>query len=472
MTDNVSNHRPEYDDRLPEWQLMRDAARGETAVKGAGETYLPMPSGFTTMQDGGVVAYAKYKFRAQFPDIVDPTIGGMSGLIHRVESQVVMPEAMAFLFENADGLGTPLEALQVKITTELLETGRYCLLVAAPAEGGDPYLAGYTAEALINWDDDGTFYVLDESGQVREGFNWVDKQKFRVLEIAEGRYQQRVFEGDNANEGEPVIPSAVGGKTLSEIPFVVINARGLGTETEAPPLLGVARSAVAMYQLSADYRWQLFMTGQETLFILGGDAPANGLVGAGVIVPLKGEPGGPIPDAKYVGPDGTGIDAHRQAIQDEKQNAAQSGARLFDETAPANESGDAKRMRYTAQTATLVTIAQASAKGLEKALKYVAEMLGLNPDEVSVTANLAFIETKMNPADAEALVRIWQTGGISYDTLYELLQKGELASMERTAEEERELIDAEQTGGDDTLPPIVAPKPGEVPPSDEQTDDD
>jgi hypothetical protein len=210
----------------------------------------------------------------------------------------------------------------------------------------------------------------------------------------------------------------------------------------------VARSAVSMYQLSADYRWQLFMTGQETLFIINGDEPET--VGAGVIVSLKAD-GEQTPDAKYVGPAGTGIAAHRTAITDERNNAVAAGARLFDTDAPAQESGDARRLRFAAQTATLVTIAQASAKGLEKALRYIAVMMGLDPEKVIVKPNLSFIDSALTPDEVVNVIKGWQEGGYSYQTMYERLQKGEAVSAERTAEEEQALIDKEMASGEGTL---------------------
>ena len=70
----VSSTHPSYSDRIDEWRICRDAARGEKAVKGRGATYLPMPSGFKTQKDGGAAIYAVYQTRAQFPEIMNPTI--------------------------------------------------------------------------------------------------------------------------------------------------------------------------------------------------------------------------------------------------------------------------------------------------------------------------------------------------------------------------------------------------------------
>ncbi|KKB09396.1 DUF4055 domain-containing protein [Devosia chinhatensis] len=448
MADDVSTKHPDYIARADQWQLMRNTSGGEGEVKAAGEEYLPQPSGFKAQADGGRALYAAYQKRAQFPEIVHPTIHGMVGVIHRTEAQIEMPEAMMPLWERATKDGLPLEALHRRITAELLTTGRYALLADAATEGSDlPWLAGYSGEALINWAHDRSLFVLDESGLKREGFRWEQEQRFRVLELRDGRYQVQTYTGTERTAGEIIEPTGKGNARLTEIPFVVIGARDLSLPPELPPLMGVGRSAIALYQLSADYRWQLFMTGQETLVVINGDAPTA--VGAGAVIAIQQGDNVGTPDVKYVGPAGTGIGAHRTAIQDERAAAAQAGARLFSSEQKSAESGDALRIRFAAETATLTTIAQSSAQGLERALRHIAVMIGHDPEEVTVKPNLSFIDTSLSPAEAESLVRVWQEGAISYETLYERLQRGEIASAERSAEDELALVDEERFGSEE-----------------------
>jgi hypothetical protein len=449
MTGTVDTKHPDYLDRVDEWALMRDCARGETAVKAAGERYLPMPSGFRVQEDGGAKMFEAYQTRAQFSEILAPTIRGMIGVIHRTEAQIDMPPAMQGLWERATADGLPLEALHRRITGELLLTGRYGLLADAASEGSDlPWLAGYTTEALINWSPSRDFFVLDESGLSRDGFSWKQHKAYRVLRLDEGRYSVERYDGEE-QDGEPVQPTARGGAALTAIPLVVMGPQDLSVSPQEPPLIGVARAALAMYRLDADYRHQLYMTGQETLVIINGDAPAA--VGAGVVISLTASREDHAPDAKYVGPSGTGIEAHRTAILDERDNAASAGARLFDSEKRSAESGDALRIRYAAQTATLTSVALTSAQGLEKALRHIAVMIGADPNQVVVKPNLSFVDAGMTPEQAEALMRVWQGGGISYETYYENLQRGEIASAERTAEEEFALIKPKGGGEDDDL---------------------
>jgi len=443
----VSSTHPDYDEYREEWRLCRDAYRGETAIKEAGGRYLPMPSGFKSQQDGGIELYSAYVARAQFPTLLSQTIAGMVGVIHRTEAQIEMPDSMEPIWEWATPEGLTLEALHRRITRELLIAGRYGLLVDVVAGRPLPVIAGYVAETVINWDTTGSLVVLDETDYRRTGYTWSEQPAWRVLELEGGRYVVRMFDND-VESGSEITPSAMGGRALDFIPFVAANARDLTFDPAPPPLLGVARSARNIYQLSADYRWQLFMTGQETLFIFGvpeDSRPES--VGAGVVVTLSAGDG-VMPDARYVGPAGTGIEAHRVAMLDERQAAVAAGAKLFESGGSGQESGEALRLRFAAETATLTTVAQSSAAALERALRYAARMMGLDPMQVVVKPNLQFIDTKMTPAEAESLVRVWQEGAISYQTLYENLQAGEIASAERDHDAELALIDNEEFRGE------------------------
>jgi hypothetical protein len=460
----VDNKHPDYLERAGEWAIMRHTARGAKAVKEQGETYLPMPSGFRAQADAGKAMYGAYSTRAQFPEIVTPSISGMVGIIHRSEAQIKMPKAMEGLWEKATKDGLPLEALHRRVTGELLLMGRYGLLVDAASTGSDlPWLAGYSAEALINWTPERDLFVLDETGPVRSEFEWTEQQAYRVLRLIDGRYLVETYKGTE-KQAAGAEPRARANKPIPDIPFVVLGSRDLSVTPDDPPLIGVARAALAAYRLDADYRHQLYSTGQETAVVINGDAPTA--VGSGVVLSLKGEQG-LTPDFKYVGPSGVGIDAHRRAIQDERDNAAAAGARLFDSEKKAAESGDALRIRYAAQTATLTSIAQASAAGIEKALRYVAIMIGASPDEVVVTPNLSFMDSPMAAAEAKALMEVWKGGGISYQTYYENLQRGQIASVERDHEDEKALVAEDQEGlePEETIDPATGlPVVQEAPP--------
>jgi hypothetical protein len=456
---DVTQLHPDYEDVAPDWELMRDAVNGETAVKDKAEEYLPMPSGFTAQDDGGAAMYAGYLLRAKFPEILGPTLRGMVGILHRVEAEIELPAKLEPLREKATKDGMPLAALHERITYELFATGRHSLLVDAPEEGAEvPYLASYTAESLINWSYDQDFYVLDESHLNRDGFEWKEAHQYRVLELKNLVYQQTLYaenESGTLTEEAPIVPAALGGKTFEEIPLVVIGSTDIGPDVCEIPLIGVARCQFNMYRIDADYKWGLFMTGQETLFVYSDTETNVNTVGAGVVIKIPKES-----KAEYVGPSGVGIEKQKEAILDEREQAVMAGARLFDTEKKQAESGEALKMRWSAQTASLTTIALNAAKGLERALRYAAIFVGANPDEVIVKPNLRFIDTALDPAKAKYLMDLWMGGAISKRTLFDNLQRGDITSYDVTFEEEEELIDQDMPDLDQPLPGAPGGAPG------------
>ena len=208
----VGMEHPDYLEARLDWDLMRDALSSRRVKEGR-DKYLPIPSGFQYMQDGGQAAYQAYLTRAKFPPLVEPILRGMAGILNRVEPQIEIPKALEGMLERATLTGDPIEIVYRRIIRELLTTGRAALLCDMPEAGGDlPYLAFYEAERIINWSRDHTFYVLDETRLVREGFVWYPRRRYRTLELNEqGQYQvmiyDYVFEGkDTIQEVEPTLP--------------------------------------------------------------------------------------------------------------------------------------------------------------------------------------------------------------------------------------------------------------------------
>lgn len=432
---SVETKHPSFDFiKANEFKLLRDSNEGESNIKAKSELYLPKPSGFKAMPDQGKAMYDAYKVRAQFPDILSPTIAAMVGIIHGKEIEIEKPDSLNYIDESATGSGLSLEAFHRRITTELLKIGRYGVLAEAPESGGEPYLCGYAGDAIINWEDDSSFFVIDDSGMVRNGYEWDKEDRYITLEMIEGAYQMKL-NIDGQEEIKDI--RSTGGNLVDRIPFVVGNAKDVSPCLITPPLIGVSRAALAIYQLSADYRWQLFLSGQETLVAINGDPP--NAVGAGVVHSMKGSEG-VTPDLKYVSPTCSGIDAHERAMDKNKEAAVMAGAKLIEQEASnGSESGYARKLRFASETATLSTVAKVSCEILQKSLRNLAMLKGLpeaQQNEITVTPPKDLMDTTMSPQDVKALVESWQNGGFSYRTLYENLLRGGVANPERELEDE------------------------------------
>ena len=440
----VETKHPDYSTRAADWKLCRLAYEGEAQIKKQGETYLPKPSGYKGYPDGGYEAYSAYMLRAQFPEIMAPSVGAMVGVIHDDGIAVELPDSLSYLAENIDGKGTTLEDFHRGITRQLLVLGRYGVLTDAELAGGDPYLAGYCGDTIINWDDG--FFVLNESGPVRNGFQWDHKDQYRVLSLQDGVYEAAIW-ADSAPTD--ITPTKQGGGLLDFIPFVVASAKDMGPQIETPPMVGIARPALAIYQLSADERLQLYMSGQETLVAINGEAPTT--VGAGAVVAMQGSPD-MTPDLKYVSPTCAGIAAHAEAIQRNRDAAVHAGARMFEQSSQGQESGKARTLRFRSETANLKTIAQSSCSLLEAALRNAARLKNQSDtvvDSIVVTPPKDLLDSTMTPQDAVSLFSLVIDGGLSQETYYERIQAGGIASAERDFKQEYALIEGREVSGAD-----------------------
>lgn len=98
---DVSNTHPDItSSRITEWNKVDACSKGEEYVKSIGETYLPKPSGFIQQQDGGRAAYNAYRARASFPELFEPTVSSMVGMIHDKGITVELPDSMEGIMGN------------------------------------------------------------------------------------------------------------------------------------------------------------------------------------------------------------------------------------------------------------------------------------------------------------------------------------------------------------------------------------
>lgn len=406
---------PQYAAKIQSWSAMRDFYAGEATVKEAGVTYLPPTAGMVL--DGmeptnlGYKLYQAYKDRAVFPDYVKEGIEALIGLIHQHDAKIELPERMKYLEKAATVDGESLLMLLRKINEEQLITGRLGLMVDLPRDpdpaNPQPFISMYVAESIRNWDDganiaginDLNMVVLDESGMVREGFNWQFKEKYRVLELREGLYEQGEFQGNNYVQDSLQIPM-LRGKTLDKIPFVFINSKDLISTPDNPPLMGLGQLCLSIYRGEADYRQNLHMQGQDTLVTVGGIRNPGAVpgqdddavrVGAGSRIDV--EMGG---DAKFIGVSSTGLSEQRNSLENDRKRAEFKAGQLIGNQSIKNESGNAMLARLAAQTANLNQISMSSGEGLQTALRHIAVWLGEDPESVKVTPNTEFTNAASN----------------------------------------------------------------------------
>lgn len=466
MVRDIRVRHPNYQAFAPSWQIMRDAIGGEDDVKARGEDYLPMKSAQAAMTDPARknASYASYRMRAEFPEIVAPTITGQVGIITAQPATIELPKPLEVILERATPDGKTLEGLISMVTEEILSTGRVGLMPSFSTRG--PYIALYAAEAITNWDlsDDGSlgYVVLDESylERNRETNVWGTTEQYREIELVGGRMESRTYTGAAGMgigghmllpvDDQPARLRSTAGEAVDFMPFVIAGTRGLTINPDDVPLYGLARIAVRMYRIDADYMQSLHMTSEPTPWASGWPdvrtAVENGEVPRAIgannlwILPQGGQAG-------FLEFSGPGLDAQRKAIDAAREAAATFGARMFDETNRQPESGHSRALRYGHTSASLRTISKSACAGVEQALRNLARWMGIDPKAVSVTPNTDWVTDTMTPAEIKELVAAWQAGAFSYETLFERLKAGKIIASDRKLEQEvKAIVDDELRG--------------------------
>ena len=470
MSNDVTKPRKEYLDKLPDVTRNRAAVAGQRAVKKGGTTYLePLASMMcesiindgsqtirytSTLTPEGQAKYNKYLSNAYFYGATGRTVSGLSGLIASKKPVKEIPTAISYIEDDVNGKGQSLRDFTNDAVNEAFTSTWSGILVARPTtpEGSSvmdeelnnlrPKLLHYKFESIINWDYETinneeklSLLVLMESKTVRDGFEVKSEDQYRVLELIEGIYHQSLYDckGQLVEESSPVI---FNGELSTEIPFYWIEA-----ETKEKAVIDdLVDANFEHYNIYADYGSKLHYSSFIIYYETGVHGESNNMIIGNAVKWNGGQ------DAKFgvLQPDGN-ADSHRIALQDTEQRMAALGAEALKPRTSGAESAEAKSLDKVAQNSTTANVAITVSDAVAKALNFASRIMGGSEDAVFML-NTDYNPTAMTSQDLTALVAAWQGNAISYNTFYENLQRGEIASSDRTSEDEQELI--ETTGQD------------------------
>lgn len=479
MPFDITDTHPQYDRRRDQWQKVRDALEGEERVKERGVAYLPRPRGQKKPD------YINYLTRASFYGVSDRTLRGLTGLVFRIEPTIELPARLEPLKESITSEGFSAMQMLREGTGETLSMGRYGILVdmpQSPSPTNTPYLATYKAEDIYRWDERFdpvrgrrmvTRVVVREEPEVED-----DESTTLLRELfldVTGAYRQRVWQKVTSEEGDSALLRAsneeiisgdyqiidefqptIQGRPFDFIPFWFINVYDHRPRPQKPPFLDMVNMNLAHYRNSADFEQSLFLTGQPTPYVFGVPKEHKpSTMGSGTMWWSSSKE----VNAGLLEFKGQGLNALRSAMLDKEERMAALGARLIkDFEPPENVASETLRLMNRSETSVLIAGVQTFEGGVEQALQFAAVWVGANPDDVNVTMNTDFIETRLAPEEITALVAGWQAGAYSKKTLHENLQKGEVIPPSRSIEEEQEMIDEEEPVG------LPQPAPGNQPP--------
>jgi hypothetical protein len=447
----------------PKWKRVRDAQDGD-AVKKAGAVYLPKLTGQDGQASGGVQAvagtgassagkeYNAYKKRALYYGASQRTLQGISGLVFRKDLQIEgapKGENVQTILENASMLGISLYRFAQSVFDETLLMGRCGIYVTLPkgeVQGARAFLTLYTAEQILSWrtvmTPDGPRHdriILEETVEEADTDDeYVTKQTTQIRELFMngGVFTVRVWKKDGREwaAAETIIP-LVRGETMDHIPFYFVGPRGNHPDVQEPPLLPLADANLHHYRLSADYAHGLHFTALPTAVVAGFPAETTLLIGSGTAW-VTSEVNAKAFMLEYTG---QGLGALENALDVTVGYMASLGARLIEAEKKAAETAETHHLRQWREQASNASAVMAVGAALSNATTKMLDMSGIVA-EVTTVLNNDLVDAKLQPAELLALVKSWQDGAISYETLYHNIEKGEITRPKITAEEEAERL--------------------------------
>ena len=430
----VNAKHPEYSKNLTKWQLMRDALAGEVAK----EKYVPK------LSDQEEDEYSAYVGRAEFYNATARTQVALTGLLFAKPPKVELPEALKTIGENISLDDDTLEAL----ANECLSVGRCGVLVDLPSvEKADyskleaerlnlrAYATLYKAENIINWkttkingSNVTSLVVLAETYAEPTQDEFVDKIKtrYRVLDLHEGYYRQRVFSETKAGNFEAVseiYPSANGQK-LEYLPFTFFNVNDLKTSVEKPPLLDLAKINISHFRSEVDLEHGTHFTALPTPYVTGyqGESSEKLKIGSTAVWVIND------PSAKvgFLEFSGAGLSTLENRIAVKEKRMSILGARLLLDEKKTAEATETLQMRKSGENAVLTSVASTISEGIVSFLKDIAFFENIVGENLIYEINTDYNLTMIEPQLLAQIIAGIQSRDIPNEVLYDALLKGEL----------------------------------------------
>jgi hypothetical protein len=475
----VSDQNKLYVDNIRRWEVVRDCVEGSEAIKAArkfnsdndsnvdqglfgvaGSRYLPPPNPRDNSQDN-LDRYVAYRERANFVNFTGHTKDGFMGMIGRRKAAIELQTSIGYIEQNANGAGLPLMGLIQRTISELLEVGRYGLLVDFPAfsEGGTQAqtkdlkatIKTYPTESIINWRETVVDYrtiltqvVLSEEVEevLDDGFETEIVTVHRVLFIQDGIYkinlydkddELQFFEGKDGVKSPDIIPLKNDGSPWNEIPFVFVGSVNNDTIPDKAPLYDLAEINIAHYRNSADFEESSFIVGQPTPVIAGltqawvDDALMGGiLLGSRTAILLP-------PDASASLLQANSNQMPDRGMELKEAQMIKVGAKVITDGGGV-ETAEAAKIRFAGQNSKLGLIVMNTEAALMKCFDWLMVfMSGDGENELDI--NKQFYDVTINPQLLVANMQLLDRGIIAKSDLRDHMRKSDLISSDRSDED-------------------------------------
>lgn len=447
-----------YDDTLPDVQLVRAFTSGKV------RDYVERLRGHDDED------FALYQRLAYFLPAVARTLDAYAGLVMTPEPVISdAPDALEPYLDDLTNDGEPFQRICFKTVSEVIETGRHCLVVDYPDVPGAedlsrldaermslrPYVRGYAWESIIavRTDAKGGARVLSHL-RLREtitevGENeWdeIEVQQVRVMDLLKGVYRVRLFrkvEGKE-NEWEQFGPDRfpkMNGRPMDFIPAVIFGPGSLDpSQIERPPLHEMAEISRSHLNDSALRQWGLMWCGQPTLVLAGltaSDETSEVRLGSSQGLVL-GEGG----SAELLALGADGVGAIKESMEEKRRDMAAIGARILADESGAQIATETARIQRAGEHSVLAGIANTVADGMTQVLRWVAMWAGIGgEDAIAVTLNTDYLPKGLQPGELQEWLGALQAGTMPLPVVMEHLKSRGVIDPQMTEAEWNDGID-------------------------------
>ncbi|MBI5388210.1 MAG: DUF4055 domain-containing protein [Verrucomicrobia bacterium] len=504
----VNTTHPDYDANLSAWLRARDVIAGEDAVKAGGEKYLPLlqeqtddeyatykaRASFFNATARTAEGYVGLVFRRP-PFLKLPGVAEVRDQKSEVRTSA-LGKAMAVFANDADMLGTPLAGYAKNVVSEVISVGRCGSLMDWEGDAENrAYVSLYAAENILNWRVERfngrnllTMVALAEKAEGRKQRSEVRSQEadddefeqnvveqIRVLRLVDARslrvagpenlqpstfnFQpacqveiwQRVERKSKRDKTEwqkveTRIPLRFG-KPLPLLPFVFHGPRHALPNVEKLPLADVIAVNLDHYRLDADYKHGMHFTALPTAWVSGFDKEDTLRIGSSTAwtTDTVGAAAG------FLEYTGQGLTTFERAMDRDERLMAVLGARLLEGQKKVGETAESIELRQSGESSVLANIAGSVSASLTQVLRWACWWNSTEalPDDVTneqvvMELNTDFSTTGLSATELTAVVKAWQSGALSRDTMLDLFRRGEILPEGRSNKEEIHLIGSDQ----------------------------
>lgn len=452
---------PDYTYWSPHWEMIRDAEIGEIEVKRKGEKYLPRQATHDLNQ------YRSYLKRAVFYNMTARTLNALYGTVFRRAPKIGgLNKKLQTASKKITKEGMSLHLLAKTIVKEVLAVGRYGMLVDASPDGrGNPYIASYTAENILDWQ------MSEINGQwtlskvtLREIYyerdsHWSPyeyRARFRVLVLEHDPeedayvYVQYVYTDSDLVPGQlPDVEQAasvitvptVRGEPLDYIPFVIIGPFTNTPDVQRPPMLDIVTLNFSHYMSYAQLEQALFYTGSPVFTVQqeDGSDPGEYQVGPDIVWVLRQNE-----TASLLEFNGRGLQHLENVLRSKEGQIASIGGRMMPGSSRgAAESDNSLMMQERNEQTLLLNIADTVDEGVTQTLQWWGDWSNASKAttaSIVFEVNRDFLIKDAGAREYRAIHQMYSDGVVPLEVVYDYLRKSDVIPDWMSFEEYKKLL--------------------------------